>query len=152
MKENLLLEILLEEEGYLFNDFKLNDKVIDHILINNTGIFVIASRTYKKCLVGNAEDDYFEEIRYRKSKVQQIPNPVKENDANCYNLASLLDGVSSYMVNLVVFMNNNCDFVDSDNCINLEDVDDLINSFDEVYSDEEVYKIVEILQEHLEKE
>ena len=150
MSENLVQEVLLEEEGYLFNDFPLGEEKIDHILVNQNGIFVIKDVEIKKFLTGEANDEYFYDYKDLKKK-KPFANPIKVNEDLCYKLSEMLAGNSVYIANIICFVNDNCDLITSDNVFNLEELDDLINSFDEVYQLEEVYKIVEILQENLNK-
>ena len=150
MSEKIVQDILLEEEGYLFNDFPLGDKIVDHILINQNGIFVIADKVYKKFLTGDANDEFLYDYKDIKKK-KPFDNPIKENEQACFKLSEMLEGNSVYIANIVCFVNDNCDLVNSDNVFNLEELDDLINSFDEVYKLEEVYKIVEVLQANLNK-
>lgn len=73
------------QEGlrYVFNDFKITDEgmscQIDHILINQNGVFVIETKNYSGNIYGTDEQrEWTQVLAYGKVK-NKIYNPVKQH-------------------------------------------------------------------------
>jgi len=74
---------------------------IDHVLIADTGIFVIETKHYSGWIFGNPQDSQWTQTFYRKKSGFQ--NPLRQNYAHVKALQSLFDLPDNQFHSLVVF-------------------------------------------------
>lgn len=106
------------QEGlrYVFNDFKITDEgmscQIDHILINQNGVFVIETKNYSGNIYGTDEQrEWTQVLAYGKVK-NKIYNPVKQNNTHLYRLRKILPKEFP-LISIVVFVQNNTQHINS---------------------------------------
>ncbi len=74
---------------------------IDHILVADTGIFVIETKHYSGWIFGRADDPQWTQVIYRKKC--RFQNPIRQNYAHVKALQVLLSLSPDAFVPLVVF-------------------------------------------------
>ena len=106
------------QEGlrYVFNDYKIVDEgmscQIDHILINQNGVFVIETKNYSGNIYGTDEQrEWTQVLAYGKVK-NKIYNPVKQNNTHVYRIRKILPKEFP-LVSIVVFVQNNTQHINS---------------------------------------
>ncbi len=92
---------------------------IDHILINESGIFVIETKNYKGAIYGS--DGGLHWYQYLNGKKFKFYNPVKQNAAHMKRLAKILGDIYPYY-SIIVFVKDNTKKINIDNVINLSDL------------------------------
>ena len=104
-----------------------NDEMsqIDHILINESGIFVIETKNYKGAIYGSASGLHW--VQRLNGKKFEFYNPIKQNASHLKRLKKILGDVYPYY-SVVVFVKNNADKINIDNVIGLKDLSRYINS------------------------
>ena len=111
-------------EKYVINDlvFRHGDKTcqVDHVVINKNGVYVIETKNYSGTVYGSDSQRYW--TQYVGSKKHTVYNPVKQNAAHIGYIQRRL-GRKLYMVNLVVFVQNNIENIQSDAAIPLSVLD-----------------------------
>ncbi len=111
-------------EKYIINDLILkgeNGKTsqIDHILINENGVFVIETKNYSGRIYGNESQlQWTQVLNYGKIK-NRIYNPIKQNDTHIYRLRELVD-VSFPIKSIIVFVQGNTRYINSDKVYTIE--------------------------------
>ena len=152
--EALVKECLENIAGYhkIINDITYwNNKSemshqIDHIFINNHGVFVIETKAYFGKIIADTNDSFWiKEIRGEKIK---ISNPLKQNKSHMYIISHLLKGKYD-VIPVVVFAKDNAPYLD-DNVINLSDLPLFIESYPykKKISDKEIDSIYRIINRH----
>ena len=94
---------------------------IDHILINENGIFVIETKNYYGEIVGKEEDSFWTRSYFEKGKRKTIKfhNPLKQNMSHIRSIVRLI-GRDYPIYCFVVFPQNNVDVLDIFNVCNLD--------------------------------
>ena len=105
-----------EDVRYVFNDYKIVDEgiscQIDHILINQNGVFVIETKNYSGNIYGTDEQrEWTQVLAYGKVK-NKIYNPVKQNNTHLYRIRKILPKEFP-LVSIVVFVQNNTQHINS---------------------------------------
>lgn len=114
---------------YLIDDYIVEkdgkSSQIDHILINQYGIFVIETKNYSGRIYGNDEQlEWTQVLQYGKVK-NRFYNPIKQNATHVYKIKSI---VGPYPVkSFVVFVQNNTQYINSLNVIPLRDLRHTVN-------------------------
>ncbi len=86
---------------------------VDHVLINPNGVFVVETKNYAGRIYGNEKQHEWTQVfNYGKSKFH-FYNPVKQNATHIYRLREAL-GSNVYMKSLIVFVQNNTEYIESD--------------------------------------
>jgi hypothetical protein len=119
---------------------------IDHVEIRSNGIFCIETKNIKGWIFGNEHQDKWTQCLYNRR--YQFINPLRQNMSHVYYVAKTLD--NKYKVNsIIVFAQNNADKIDIPNVVNLRDLRDYLNRYndDTHYSTEEIDYIYTRLQE-----
>lgn len=101
---------------YVLNNYKLVDGEmscqIDHILINENGVFVIETKNYSGRIYGSDEQQKWTQVLAHGKVKNKFYNPVKQNDTHVYRLRKVLpQGIPLFPV--VVFVQNNTQFLQS---------------------------------------
>ena len=95
---------------YIINDLLFLDnngvsRQIDHIVINQYGIWVIETKNYKGTIYGTeSQKQWTQVLAYGKVK-NQFYNPIKQNTTHIYSLAQKLNINRNFFHNVVVFPN-----------------------------------------------
>ena len=94
---------------------------IDHILINENGVFVIETKNYYGVINGKEEDSFWTRSYFEKGKRKTIKfhNPVKQNMSHIRSIVRLI-GRDYPLYCFVVFTQNNVDGLDIFNVCNLD--------------------------------
>ena len=101
---------------------------IDHIEIRENGIFCIETKNFLGWVFGNEESEKWTQTLSNGEK-HSFFNPVKQNKSHCYHLRKILG--NEYIVNSIVVMaNNNAERINCDYVINLKDLNNYLNNFD----------------------
>ena len=122
-KVSLILKGNVFKEHYLINDLILTDGVgnssqIDHIFINENGVWVIETKTYSGKIYGEAnQTKWVQSINYGHSN-HKFYNPIKQNATHVYRIAQAI-GNHYPIHSLVVFIDADISDVHEKNVINL---------------------------------
>lgn len=103
---------------------------IDHILINEYGIFVIETKNYDGLIFGNYESKFWNQ--YIGVNNYTFYNPIMQNETHIKRLKEVLqvEHSSQYKFHsVIVFIKNNAEDINEHNVINLSQLVDYINSF-----------------------
>lgn len=111
----------VENERYVINDLMLMSKrktcQIDHIVINQRGIFVIETKNYSGQIYGlENQREWTQVLAYGKVK-NKLYNPLKQNATHIYNVAKIVGNLP--IRSLVVFVQNNTQHIQASNVIPL---------------------------------
>lgn len=121
--------ILLDDNG--------KSHQIDHVEIRENGIFCIETKNYKGWIFGSENQDKWTQTLFREK--HQFLNPLKQNKSHIYYIGKALN--YKYKINsIVVFVQNNADKINISNVINLRDLKQYLNRFNDNtrYSNEEM--------------
>ena len=122
---------------------------IDHIEIRKNGIFCIETKNYSGLIFGSEKDEKWTQC-LRNGKKNYFYNPIKQNNSHIFYLKNILK--KKYNINsLIVFTQNNADKIDINNVINLCNLKNYLNNFNDGtnYTNEEMnYIYDEIISNH----
>lgn len=126
---------------YAFHDYMLNIDgktcQIDHIVINERGIFVIETKNYSGKIYGNEKQLKWKEYLAYGNAEYEFYNPVKQNATHIYNLRKILG--NKYKINsIVVFIDADISHVQSDIVCNVRYLNDRLEEGDPILSDEDM--------------
>lgn len=115
---------------YVLNDvlFDTENKScqIDHIVINQNGVFVIETKNYSGRIYGtDAQLEWTQVLQYGKVK-NKLYNPVKQNQTHIYELKKVI-GKDIPIKSLIVFTQNNIDYIKSESVYSLKKIKKAIN-------------------------
>ena len=153
--ENKVANVLNSDSSfhYLINNLVLlgNNDIshqIDHILINENGIFVIETKNYYGEIIGKEEDSFWTRSYFAKGKKKTIKfhNPLKQNMSHIRSVMRLV-GRDYPIYCFVVFPQNNVDGLDIFNVCNLDSLLKRLNLIksDNPLSKEKIEKAYETL-------
>ena len=121
---------------------------IDHILINENGIFVIETKNYYGEINDKEEDSFWTRSYFEKGKRKTIKfhNPLKQNMSHIRSIVRLI-GRDYPIYCFVVFPQNNVDVLDIFNVCNLDSLTKRLNLIksDKPLSKEKIEKAYETL-------
>ncbi len=103
---------------------------IDHILINEYGIFVIETKNYKGTILGNRENKYWHQCAGLNNYT--FYSPIQQNETHIQRLKEVLQAeyLPQYKFHsVIVFVENNAETINEHNVINLSQLVDYIDSF-----------------------
>lgn len=114
----------IENKQYVINDIILvtdgKSSQIDHIVINPRGIFVIETKNYSGRIYGKENHlQWTQVLSYGKVK-NHFYNPLKQNATHIYTVRKLIDNLP--VRSLVVFVQNNTQYIEANNVIKLSDL------------------------------
>ena len=131
---------------------------LDLIFINKTGIYVIEVKNFTCSLEGNNTDPWVrKEFNGQRNKIH---NPIKQNLSHIKSLQKLLHHYQSDYFKNIIVLSDNCKFKYDNNTdleyetriINYKDlkatIRDLTKSSEEIFSDENIYRIYDELSEY----
>jgi hypothetical protein len=117
--EDFVIEALriLPEKYYCFNNVKMLQNQIDHIVVCPKGVFTIETKNYSGDIYGNASNTEWSAVvkysygdSYKKySKSMKFYNPVKQARAHSLNLSNYLKDKKvffGFVKSVVVFLDN----------------------------------------------
>jgi len=137
---------------YVFNDvyFKDNSKSIqiDHILVSEKGIIVLETKNYSGRLYGNeTQQEWTQVLAYGKIK-NKFYNPVKQNASHCYYLNKII-GKQFPIISLIVFTQNNIQYIDSDKVIGISSLKRKLQSMPDIMGSEQIVNISNTINSHI---
>lgn len=111
---------------------------IDHIYVCKNGVFVIETKNYAGRVYGKDDQQQWTQVlAYGKVK-NKLYNPVKQNWTHIYRLKEVL-GEKAEIENIVVFVQGNVRYIESEYVYTLRDLKHLLSDFpDSVANEEEV--------------
>ena len=123
---------------------------IDHIYFSEYGILVIETKNYAGRIYGNdTQRERTQVLVYGKVK-NKLYNPVKQNATHIYRLKELIDAKLPFF-SIVIFVNNNIDYIDSDSVYTLMDLKHIFDSVTEkIISPESLNKAIEVIKAYKE--
>ena len=120
MQVKIILGRTRQGEKYVLNNFIFicdgKSVQIDHIVINKNGVFVIETKNYSGRIYGSDEQRHWTQVLAGGKVKNKISNPVNQNASHIYKLGKILNN-QIFMTSLVVFVQNNTQFVSSDTVI-----------------------------------
>ena len=129
--EQKVIALLEKEKGYfkLINNLTLEGEngithQIDHIFINENGIFVLESKSLYGEIIGNNTDTVW--IKIVRGQKINIHNPILQNKSHVKIVKKLL-GPKVDVISAVIFTLNNAPYFPNDNVINLNDLSMFVN-------------------------
>ncbi len=120
-----------EGKKYVINDLRLKvseDRTsqIDHVLINEKGIFVIETKNYSGRIYGKESQlEWTQVLNYGKVK-NKLYNPVKQNKTHVYHISNMLSERLP-IFSAVVFIQGNTQYIESENVYSLKGLKRLIS-------------------------
>ena len=133
--ENKVSEILLKQKGHfhVINNLTLQlegglTHQIDHIFINEKGVFVIESKSIYGDIHGDLNDTIW--VKMVNHKRLTMANPIMQNKSHVRIIRKLI-GNQIDIISLVVFTLNNAPYFPDENVINMKDLSLFIESYPE---------------------
>lgn len=113
----------------LFIDNKGSSRQIDHIVINEYGIWVIETKNYKGNIYGNESQRQWTQVLAYGNVRNQFYNPIKQNTTHIYSLAEKLN-VKRYLFHNVIVFPDNTDItgISSSRVYHMSELRHLINN------------------------
>lgn len=131
--EQKVISLLEKEKGYfkLINNLTLEDErglthQIDHIFINENGVFVLESKSLYGEIHGDNTDTVW--IKIVRGQKINIHNPILQNKSHVRIVKRLL-GAKVDVISAVIFTLNNAPYFPDENVINLSDLSLFINEY-----------------------
>ena len=146
--ENVLDSI--DEHHYIINSFRIkigehmND--IDHIYINNYGVFVLETKTTTTpniTVIGDADSEYWKYV-YPSGKKWERRNPIKQNSTHKIIVQRII-GKKYPVKAYVVYVNNPLKCVNLQNVIRLEELPTVLHSGDKMLSNRDMDRVYSLL-------
>lgn len=111
----------IENKQYIINNLILkNDQKtsqIDHVVINQRGVFVIETKNYSGKVYGaEKQQEWTQVLAYGHIK-NKLYNPLKQNATHVYNIKRIIGNFPIHSI--VVFVQNNTNNIEADNVIPL---------------------------------
>ena len=132
LHKKLINDIVIKTE-----DGKMSQ--IDHILINEAGVFVIETKNYKGAIYGTQSS--FHWCQYLSGKKFMFYNPVMQNTSHIKRLKAVL-GIDCPYHSVIVFAQNNSKKIEIDHVLDLRDLKSYIDAHcDNVLTKHEIKKI-----------
>lgn len=115
---------------YVLNDvlFDTENKScqIDHIVINENGVFVIETKNYSGRIYGTElQHEWTQVLQYGKVK-NKLYNPIKQNQTHIYELEKII-GKDVPIKSLIVFVQDNTKYINSKYVVALRDIKKIIS-------------------------
>lgn len=144
-----------ENKKYVFHDcrFRQGDKTIqiDHIVISSKGVLVIETKNYTGRIYGDdKQQEWVQVLQYGKTK-NKFYSPVKQNASHCYFVKSLLKN-NVPIVSIVVFIQDNTEFIKSDNVVDLSKLRRYIKRLPDVIVTDQIVEIAETITKNMDSE
>ncbi|MBQ3490862.1 MAG: NERD domain-containing protein [Clostridia bacterium] len=144
-KKKILNDVILEFEYG-------NTTQIDHILINEYGVFVMETKNYKGVIYGTEGKSYWKQ--YLKNKSFTFYNPIKQNEGHIRHLKEMFGKKYPYY-SVIVFVGSTVKKIDSDVVFSLNELEYYLDSFNrKVLSPKDIrtlYRAIRATQKHKRK-
>ena len=141
-KKKILNNVILEFEYG-------NTTQIDHILINEYGVFVIETKNYKGVVYGPEGKNYWRQ--YLKNKSFTFYNPIKQNESHIRHLKEMFGKKYPYY-SVIVFVGSTVKKIDSDVVFSLNELGFYLDSFQKkVLRSKDIkalYRAIQATQKH----
>ena len=146
--ENVLDSI--DEHHYIINSFRIkigehmND--IDHIYINNYGVFVLETKTTTTPnikVIGDSDSEYWKYV-YPSGKKWEKRNPIKQNNTH-KNIVQRIIGKKYSVKAYVVYVNNPLKYLHLQNVIRLDELPTVLHSGDITLSNKDMDRVYSLL-------
>ena len=131
--EEKVIALLNKEKSYfkLINNLTLEGEngmthQIDHVFINENGVFVLESKSLYGEIIGTLNDTVW--IKIIRGKRINIHNPILQNKSHVRIVRKLL-GNNVDIISAVVFTLNNAPYFPDENVINLNDLSLFVNEY-----------------------
>ena len=130
------------EEKYIINDLVLETEngrtcQIDHIVINERGIFVIETKNYSGRIYGQEhQQEWTQVLKYGKVK-NKFYNPIKQNNTHIYHLAHHLS-CQLPIHSAVVFVQGNTYYIDASDVFTPRELKRFLKEGEDVLSIEQM--------------
>ena len=140
----------IENERYVINNLTLEhdgkSSQIDHIVINQRGVFVIETKNYSGQIYGNEnQQEWTQVLSYGKVK-NKLYNPLKQNATHIYNVKRIIGNLP--IRSLVVFVQDNTQNIDAPDVIPLKKLNHVLDSGESVLSCQEMRTAYDALLEN----
>ncbi len=111
-----------EGEKHIINNVTIvadgKSSQIDHILINDRGIFCIETKNYSGRIYGEADQQQWTQVLAFGKRKNKFYNPVKQNWTHVRRLSEVL-GKDYPIYSVIVFVQNNIRFIKANNVVGL---------------------------------
>ena len=141
-----------DKEQYIINNLILKDEngktsQIDHLIINQSGIYVIETKNYKGTIYGDEQDfNWIQELN--NGKQYEFYSPVKQNLTHI-NMVRKTIQMQVPMYSIIVFIKGNIDNVNSNKVYRLKSFIENIKHYEKIkISVETVEEIYTILKDY----
>ena len=121
LKKRILNNVILKVEYG-------NTVQIDHILINEYGVFVIETKNFKGVVYGTESKNYWRQ--YLKNKSFTFYNPIRQNESHIQHLKEMFGKKYPYR-SIIVFAGNTVKKIDSDIVFSLSELEFYLDSLNE---------------------
>lgn len=117
---------------------------IDHVLINENGIFVIETKNYSGRIYGRENQlEWTQVLKFGKVK-NKLYNPIKQNKSHIYHVSQLLNN-NLPLTSAVVFVQGNTGFIEADGVYTLKELKKLINEPQNAMTPEQMKEAYDLL-------
>ncbi len=121
----------IPNQYYVVNDYQVKlengSMQIDHMVINQYGVFVIETKNYSGRIYGNeSQTKWTQVLAYGKVK-NILYNPIMQNGMHIKHLSTILNRTGIYR-NMVVFVRNNTYQISSEKLVSLSQIKSVINA------------------------
>ncbi len=118
-------------QHYVINDYQVSledgSMQVDHIVINQNGVFVIETKNYSGRIYGaEGQTKWTQVLAYGKVK-NSLYNPIMQNGMHIKHLSKILDRKDIFR-NMVVFVQNNTYEIVSDKLVPLSNISTVMNT------------------------
>lgn len=108
---------------------------IDHVYVCSRGVFVIETKNYTGRIYGSDEQKQWTQVLAYGNTKNKLYNPVKQNWTHIHRLQDVLPEKVD-MVNVVVFVQGNIEYIDSPHVYDLRGLKQLVAESEEIYDNE----------------
>lgn len=144
----------IDENQYVINNFIVQHKngqtaQIDHIIINNNGVFVIETKNYSGYIYGDDRGEQWTQVlNYGKVK-NHFYSPVKQNERHCTYISRIINQAAP-VYSAVLFVSGDISGVNSDYVYTPFELKRMLKTFisSNQLSDGEVKRIYDVLCEN----
>ena len=141
--------------GTMFHDVIVADEEgktsqIDHIYVSTRGVYVIETKNYAGRIYGKDEQkEWTQVLAYGKVK-NKLYNPVMQNRTHIYRLKTSLN-TKVEMANVVVFVQGNVGFIESDSVYTLRGLKRLVSRAETHLDEAMIQPLIEAIQQRKER-
>ena len=139
-----ILSANVYENGIVLNNFLFADgkttAQIDHIMVDERGVFVIETKNYSGYIFGKESDEQWTQVLAYGEQKNRFYNPIRQNNTHIKHLKRYLpQGTPVY--SFVIFVQNNAEHIKSNEVLNLEELPSNLMNCPNLISAKQVDKI-----------